>query len=154
MLNLKETLAYFVEHRRDVVTRRTRFELRQAEAQREIVEGLGMATPRSTSSSRRSASRATPTRRARSLMELPLQGPRGVRAPRRPARGRDRRGRRRSGDYFLSERQAKAILEMRLSRLTGLEREKLAAEYGELCDEIARLRAILADESAAHATSS
>src|SRR5262249_3173637 len=47
--------------------------------------------------------------------------------------------------YFLSERQAKAILEMRLSRLTGLEREKLAKEYGELCDTIARLTAILAD---------
>ena len=55
----------------------------------------------------------------------------------------------RKGDYFLSERQAKAILEMRLSRLTGLEHEKLAEEYGELCDEIARLRAILADPSAA-----
>jgi DNA gyrase subunit A len=50
------------------------------------------------------------------------------------------------GDYFLSERQAKAILEMRLSRLTGLEQEKLATEYGELSDTIARLRAILADE--------
>src|SRR5262249_34344493 len=48
-------------------------------------------------------------------------------------------------DYFLSERQAKAILEMRLSRLTGLEREKLAKEYGELSQEIERLRAILAD---------
>ncbi len=55
-----------------------------------------------------------------------------------------RRGRRR-GDYFLSERQAKAILEMRLSRLTGLEREKLAKEYGELSQTIERLRAILAD---------
>src|SRR5262249_38355500 len=47
---------------------------------------------------------------------------------------------------FLSERQAKAILEMRLSRLTGLEQEKLATEYGELCETITRLRAILADE--------
>ncbi|MEO8878699.1 MAG: DNA gyrase C-terminal beta-propeller domain-containing protein, partial [Polyangiaceae bacterium] len=47
--------------------------------------------------------------------------------------------------YNLSERQAKAILEMRLSRLTGLETEKLAAEYGELCDTIARLRSILAE---------
>ena len=49
------------------------------------------------------------------------------------------------GDYFLSDRQVKAILEMRLSRLTGLEREKLAKEYGELSGEITRLRAILAD---------
>ena len=60
----------------------------------------------------------------------------------------------RKGDYFLSERQAKAILEMRLSRLTGLEREKLADEYGELCDEIARLRAILAERRASSSTSS
>ncbi|RYG74580.1 DNA gyrase subunit A, partial [bacterium] len=51
------------------------------------------------------------------------------------------------GEYFLSERQAKAILEMRLSRLTGLEHEKLAAEYSELCNEIGRLRAILASET-------
>jgi DNA gyrase subunit A len=50
-------------------------------------------------------------------------------------------------EYHLSERQARAILEMRLQRLTGLEQEKLASEYGTLCDEIARLRAILADES-------
>jgi DNA gyrase subunit A len=48
-------------------------------------------------------------------------------------------------EYFLSERQAKAILEMRLSRLTGLEREKLAKDYGSLCDLIARLSAILGD---------
>jgi DNA gyrase subunit A len=51
------------------------------------------------------------------------------------------------GDYFLSERQAKAILEMRLSKLTGLEQEKLATEYGELSNEIARLRNILANEN-------
>src|SRR6202044_1579345 len=48
--------------------------------------------------------------------------------------------------YFLSERQAKAILEMRLSRLTGLEQEKLATEYGTLTDTIIRLKAILASE--------
>src|ERR1019366_480576 len=47
--------------------------------------------------------------------------------------------------YTLSERQAKAILEMRLSRLTGLEVEKLASEYGTLSETIARLRAVLAD---------
>jgi len=50
------------------------------------------------------------------------------------------------GDYYLSERQAKAILEMRLSRLTGLEREKLATEYGALCDLIGELEAILASK--------
>ncbi|MGB7475609.1 MAG: DNA gyrase C-terminal beta-propeller domain-containing protein, partial [Polyangiales bacterium] len=51
------------------------------------------------------------------------------------------------GEYFLSERQAKAILEMRLSRLTGLEREKLATEYGSLCDLIGELEAILASKT-------
>ena len=50
-------------------------------------------------------------------------------------------------DYTLSERQAKAILDMRLARLTGLEREKLAQEYGKLCEEILRLARILADEA-------
>ena len=61
-----------------------------------------------------------------------------------PPAGRDRRGEEEERRTRLSERQAKAILEMRLSRLTGLEHEKLAKEYGELCDAIARYRAILA----------
>src|SRR5262249_15024749 len=51
------------------------------------------------------------------------------------------------GDYLLSERQAKAILDMRLAKLTGLEREKLAKEYGELSQEIEKLRGILADQA-------
>ena len=71
----------------------------------------------------------------------------------RPEAG-DRRGRQGKGDYFLSERQAKAILEMRLARSPASSSEKLAAEYGELCDEIARLRAILARREASSSTSS
>src|SRR5207248_10932353 len=51
-----------------------------------------------------------------------------------------------SGDYFLSERQAQAILDMRLQRLTGLEREKLESEFRELCSTIDRLEAVLGDE--------
>ena len=144
VLSLKETLDHFVEHRREVVTRRTRFELRQAEAQRELIEGLGMATSdidRIVATIRASAD---PDAAKVNLMALPLRGlGEFLRRAGRPedecveADGR--------GDYFLSDRQAKAILEMRLSRLTGLEREKLAKEYGELSKEIARLRAILAD---------
>jgi DNA gyrase subunit A len=144
VLNLKETLAHFIEHRRDVVTRRCRFELRQAEAQRELIEGLGMATTdidRVIATIRSSADVDEARDR---LLALPLHGlGEFLRRAGRPepecveADGRV--------DYFLSDRQVKAILEMRLSRLTGLEREKLAREYGELSIEIERLRAILAD---------
>src|SRR6185503_4527462 len=144
VLTLKETLAYFVEHRREVVTRRCRYELRQAEAQRELVEGLGMATSdidRVVSTIR--ASRDSDEAKA-NLQKLPLAGlGEFLRRAGRPEAECEEAGKR--VDYYLSERQAKAILEMRLSRLTGLEREKLAAEYGQLCDDIARLSAILAD---------
>jgi DNA gyrase subunit A len=145
VLNLKEMLEHFIAHRRDVVTRRTRFELREAEADREIVEGLGMAiteTDLVIKTIRESPD--SDTARGR-LMKLPLQGLEAfVRRAGRP--DSEIESAKARGDYFLSERQAKAILEMRLSRLTGLEGDKLAKEYGELCDTIARLRAILASE--------
>ena len=119
---------------------------RQAEAQREIVEGLGMAVTevdlvvKTIRESRdpeaaREALDAAAAARAR---RRSCGAPGGPEAEIAEAASKRR--------LSLSERQAKAILEMRLSRLTGLEQEKLAAEYGELCDEIARLRAILADE--------
>ncbi len=146
VLDLKETLAVFVEHRRDVVTRRTRYELRQAEAQREIVEGLGMATTEVDLVVKTiRESRDTESARA-ALMKLPLKGLESfVRRAGRPES--EIAEAKAKGDYFLSERQAKAILDMRLAKLTGLEQEKLAAEYGELCNEIARLRNILAHEN-------
>ncbi|NOU30242.1 MAG: DNA gyrase subunit A [Polyangiaceae bacterium] len=145
VLNLKETLAAFIEHRRDVVTRRTRFELRQAEGQREIVEGLGMATTEVDLVVRTIRQSRDPETAREALMKLPLKGLESFvqRAGRPDSEIATAKAR---GDYFLSERQAKAILEMRLSKLTGLEQEKLAAEYGHLCDEIARLRNILANE--------
>ncbi len=144
VLNLKETLEHFVEHRREVVTRRTRFELRQAESQRELVEGLGMATSdidRVIATIRQSAD---PEAARENLLKLPLHGLAEFlrRAGRPEAECQKAESR---VEYFLSERQAKAILEMRLSRLTGLEREKLAREYGELSGEIERLRGILGD---------
>jgi DNA gyrase subunit A len=144
VLDLKETLAAFVEHRRDVVTRRSRFELRQAEAQREIVEGLGMAiTQVDLVIKTIRESRDTEIAKA-ALMTLPLTGlEKFVARAGRPQAEIDEAKKR--TPYTLSERQAKAILEMRLSRLTGLETEKLAAEYGTLSDTIGRLRAILAD---------
>jgi DNA gyrase subunit A len=143
ILNLKETLEAFVAHRRDVVTRRTRYDLGQSEAQREIIEGLGVAVTdvdRVIKTIRESAD-SDSARRA--LMALPLTGLEAfVRRAGRPSIEIDEAKKREP--YLLSERQAKAILEMRLSRLTGLEHEKLAKDYADLSDAIARFRAILA----------
>jgi DNA gyrase subunit A len=146
VMNLKDTIGYFIEHRREVVSRRTRFDLAKAEGQREIVEGLGMAVTEVDRVIATIRTSRDPDEARERLVQLELKGLEAfVRRAGRPeseleaARGRP--------DYRLSERQAKAILEMRLSRLTGLEQDKLAEEYGSLCEEIARLRAILADES-------
>jgi DNA gyrase subunit A len=146
LLNVKETLQYFIEHRREVVMRRTRFELREAELQREIVEGLGMAvTEVDLVIKTIRASRDTDEARA-ALMKLPLHGLEAF--VRRAGRPEDEITEAKArGEYFLSERQAKAILEMRLSRLTGLEHEKLAADFGDLCDTIRRLKGILGSET-------
>jgi DNA gyrase subunit A len=145
VLDLKETLRLFVEHRRDVVSRRTRFELAKAEGQRDIIEGLGMAITEVDLVIKTIRQSRDPEIAMKALMTLPLQGLEDfVRRAGRPeaeiTTAKER------GEYRLSERQAKAILDMRLARLTGLEQEKLAAEYGELSEEIARLRTILADE--------
>jgi DNA gyrase subunit A len=145
VLSLREMLQLFVEHRRDVVSRRTRFELSKAEAQRELVEGLGMAVTEVDVVIRTIRESPDPDTARDRLMTLPLKGLEAF--VRRAGRPEDEIAEAHArGDYTLSERQAKAILEMRLQRLTGLEQEKLAAEYGTLCDEIARLRAILANE--------
>lgn len=145
VLPLADMLKIFIEHRREVVSRRTRFELAKAEAQRELVEGLGMAITEVDIVIRTIRESPDPDTARERLMLLPLSGLEAfVRRAGRPeseiATAHER------GVYLLSERQAKAILEMRLQRLTGLEQDKLAAEYGALCEEIAGLRAILADE--------
>jgi DNA gyrase subunit A len=143
VLNLKETLEAFIAHRRDVVTRRTRFDLRQAEGQRDIIEGLGVAVTDVDLVVKTIRESADPDAARQALMALPLTGLEGfVRRAGRPE-SEIEEAKKRHG-YRLSERQAKAILEMRLSRLTGLEQEKLATEYSELCEAIARYRAILA----------
>src|SRR5882724_10849121 len=145
VLDLKETLRLFVEHRRDVVSRRTRFELAKAEGQRDIVEGLGMAITEVDLVIKTIRESRDPEIAMKALMSLPLKGLEDfVRRAGRPEA--EITAAKERGDYRLSERQAKAILDMRLARLTGLEQEKLAAEYGELSEEIARLRGILADE--------
>src|SRR5262249_12693596 len=121
-----------------------RYELRQAEAQREIIEGLGMATSDIDRVIATIRSSADSDEAKAKLQKLGLRGLgeflRRAGRPEEECAKADK-----GGEYFFSERQAKAILEMRLSRLTGLERDKLAKEYGELSVEIERLRAILAD---------
>ncbi len=145
VLDLRTALLRFIDHRREVVVRRTRHDLRQAMAQRELIEGLGMAvTDVDLVVSTIRSSKDSDEARER-LMKLALTGlEEFVKRAGRPEAeinaAKDR------GDYYLSERQAKAILEMRLSRLTGLEREKLATEYGSLCDLIGELEAVLASK--------
>ncbi|MDZ7705975.1 MAG: DNA gyrase subunit A [Trueperaceae bacterium] len=119
VLSLRETLSLFLEHRRDVVRRRSVYELRKAKERAHVVEGYLKALDildevivliR--------ASQDGPAARA-GLVET----------------------------YEFSETQAQAVLDMRLQRLTGLEREKLQGEYDELQQEIARLETILGDET-------
>jgi len=145
VLDLRQTLSLFIDHRRDVVSRRTRFELAKAEERRELVEGLGMAVTEVDLVVRTIRESPDPDQARDRLMQLPLQGlEEFVRRAGRPEHEIAAAAENRS--YQLSERQAKAILDMRLARLTGLEREKLAEEYGSLSDEILRLRAILSSE--------
>jgi DNA gyrase subunit A len=140
-LNLVDTLRFFVDHRREVVSRRTHYELTKAEERRELVEGLGMVTTETDLVIRTIRESRDPDEARDRLMKLPLKGLEEF--VRRAGQTPDPE---RTGDYFLSERQAKEILAMRLARLTGLEQEKLAEEYRELCETIARLSGILADE--------
>jgi DNA gyrase subunit A len=146
VLDLRSALLRFIDHRREVVIRRTRYDLRQAKAQRELVEGLGMAVTDIDLVVNTIRSSKDPDEARDRLMKLPLTGlEEFVRRAGRPedeiVAAKER------GEYLLTERQAKAILEMRLSRLTGLEREKLATEYGSLCDVIGELQAILGSKA-------
>jgi DNA gyrase subunit A len=146
VLNVPDMLRIFIEHRREVVSRRIRFELSKAEAQRELIEGLGMAVTEVDVVIKTIRDSADPDQARERLMQLPLQGLEAFvrRAGRPDGELADLSAR---GAYYLSERQARAILEMRLQRLTGLEQEKLATEYGELCTNIAYYKSVLADEA-------
>ncbi|NOQ84300.1 MAG: DNA gyrase subunit A [Myxococcales bacterium] len=145
VLDLRSVLLRFIDHRREVVVRRTRYDLRQAQAQRELIEGLGMAVTDVDLVVSTIRSSKDPDEARERLMQLALTGlEEFVKRAGRPEA--EVNAAKQRGDYYLSERQAKAILEMRLSRLTGLEREKLATEYGALCDLIGELQAILASK--------
>ncbi len=119
MLNLKDLIFYFVEHRHEVVTRRTQYELDQAEKRAHILEGLLIALDH-----------------LDAVIAL-------IRASRTPDDAKEGLMR----EFQLSELQSKAILEMRLQRLTGLERDKIRAEYDELLKQIEYFRTVLGDES-------
>ncbi len=118
LLGLKEMIVRFVEHRHDVVVRRTKFDLRKAEERAHILEGLLIALDH--------------------LDEVIAL----IRASQTPEIAREGL----MNEFGLSEIQAKAILDMRLQRLTGLERDKIRDEHAELMNLIGHLKAILADE--------
>jgi DNA gyrase subunit A len=151
LLNLKEMLEAFVRHRREVVTRRTIFELRRARDRAHILEGLTVALANidemieliKTSSNPQEARERMLARRWEPGLVRALLGAAGADASRPedllPGLGLSEDG------YQLSEAQAKDILEMRLHRLTGLEQEKLTDEYKKLLDVIAELIRILED---------
>jgi DNA gyrase subunit A len=118
MLNLKDMIHYFVEHRHDVVVRRTKFDLMQAEKRAHILEGLLIAQ-----------------KNIEEVIKI-------IRESASPDAAKDELITR----FSLSEIQARAILDMRLRTLTGLEVDKLNAEYDELMKSIAYFKEILGDE--------
>ena len=119
VLGLKKVLSYFLQHRRDVILRRTRFELRKAEERAHILEGLKIALDN-----------------LDAIIAL-------IRAAKSPAEAKEGL----ITKYPLSELQAQAILDMKLQRLTGLERDKIISEYKETLKEIERLRSILGSDA-------
>ena len=118
MLNLKDMIEYFVEHRHDVIVRRTKFELKKAEDRCHILEGLIIASDN-----------------IDDVIEL-------IKASKNAEDARDNLIK----TFKLSEIQAKAIVEMRLRQLTGLEQDKLRNEYEEIKKLIDDLKDILSDE--------
>lgn len=118
VLNLKQVLHYYVEHQKEIITRRTIFDLKKAEARAHILEGLRIALDNIDEV-------IALIRAAKDGKEAKIQL---------------------MERFALTEIQAQAILDMRLQRLTGLEREKIEEEYAELQKMIAEYKAILADE--------
>ncbi len=150
-LNLKQILEAFIRHRREVVTRRSIFELRKARERAHILEGLATALANidevieliKASPSPAEAKQALLSRGWRSEMILEMLGAAGAEAS-RPEDLAAEFGLV-QGQYHLSPVQAQAILDMRLHRLTGLEQDKILQEYREVLDLIAELLAILSD---------
>lgn len=119
VLNLKEVLHYYIKHQEDVITRRTRYDLAKAEARAHILEGLTIS----------------------------LDNLDAVITTIRESRTADIAREALINSFKLTEKQAQAILDLRLQRLTGLEREKIEEEYQETLKAIEEYKAILADEN-------
>ncbi len=115
ILNLREILEHFISHRRDIIVRRTIFELRKAEERAHILEGL---------------------KKALDFLDEVIEV---IRSSSDPKEAKSRL----MADFELTDIQAQAILDMRLQRLTGLEREKIISEYQDLIKNIAHFKAIL-----------
>ena len=150
-LNLKQMLEYFLRHRRDVVTRRTLFELRKARERAHILEGYAIALANLDEVIALIRAAASPAEARAGLMARPW--PPGAvtgmleRAGAEQTRPEELEAELGLGSdgYRLSERQARAILDLQLHRLTGLEQEKILAEFGEILAQIAGLLLILSD---------
>jgi len=119
LLNIKDALSLFIDHRRDIVTKRCRFELDKAEARAHILEGL---------------------KRALEHLDSVITIIKGAKNPQDARDGLMKQ-------FSLSGQQAQAILDMRLQRLTALERGKILEEYEEVIKTIARLREVLANDT-------
>ncbi len=151
LMNLKQMLEAFLRHRREVVTRRTLFELRKARERAHLLEGLTVALANIDEIIALIKASPTPAE-ARAALTGRLWEPGLVKTllaragadASRPEGLEEEAGLSEQG-YQLSQRQAQAILEMRLHRLTGLEQEKLTGEYEQILDEIAKLLKILAE---------
>ncbi len=137
LLGLKDLLHHFLEHRREVILRRTRYELKQAEARAHILEGLLIALDWLDAVIALIRAAANPPEAKQQLMAGMF-----ILKPKRGATLEETQS-----QYALSEVQAQAILDMRLQRLTGLERQKIINEAEEIKATIARLRRILAEEA-------
>ncbi len=140
VLTIREMIDHFIDHRREIVTRRTIFDLKKAEARAHILEGLKIALDWLDAVIELIRSSKNPEEAKQGLMEGIFSDPEflarfGLSVPNQGERPK------------LSEEQAKAILEMRLQRLTGLEREKIIQEYTDILKYIARLKEILASET-------
>ncbi|MCG8424436.1 MAG: DNA gyrase subunit A [Proteobacteria bacterium] len=146
LLDLRSALRVFIDHRRDVVTRRTLYDLRNARARREIVEGLGLAVMRIDRVIQIIRESKDTDEAKKQLIAERMGGLDGfLERAGRPEE--EVRRAREAGFVHLTARQAQAILEMRLGRLTGLEREKLEAEYRELWKLTDYLEGLLSDET-------
>ena len=151
LLNLKQVLESFVKHRREVVTRRTIYKLRKARERAHILEGLAIALENideiialiKSSASPADAKVALLSRSWKAGVVVDMLQRAGTDAC-RPENLGDEYGLR-DGSYWLSEAQVHAILEMRLHRLTGLEKDKIISEYKDLLAAIEDLLDILAD---------